>query len=137
MAEELAKAETEARTSVGHEKGHPVAELEVDGSRNFRGQFGGKGRLTLFLNEAAKAKIALDYRSPDNLLLSVDSTAGIRLSADDSLTLSGGLSRDLINQEMGGKVGVKLKIARDLAAEFEQEFGASGPKTSVSVTLRL
>ena len=130
---------TEADTvrPVGHKEGHPVAELQVDGSTSFRGRFRGKGRLTLFLRDATQAKIALDYRSPDSLLLSVESTAGIRLSTDDSLTLSGGLSRDLINREMRGKVGVKLKIARDLAAEIEQEFGASGPKTSVSVTLRL
>jgi hypothetical protein len=115
----------------------PKAELELRGATTAKGQFKGKGTLTLFLSDAARAKIGLDYRSPDRILLSIESTGGIRLSADDSLVLSGGLTRDLVNGEIGGEVKARLKIARDLQAEIEQEFGASGPKTSVAVKLRI
>lgn len=140
--EEMTKPETTVesetpRPLAGHEPGHPAAELEVEGTTTFQGRFRGRGRFTLFLSDAAQAKIGLDYRSPDSVLLSVESTAGIRLSADDTLTLSGGLSRDLVNQEIRGRVAAKLRIARDLSAEIEQEFGASGPKTSVAMKLRI
>ncbi len=115
----------------------PKAELEISGSADFRGALRGKGQLTLFLSDAARAQVGLDYRNPDRILLSLTSRAGIRLSADDSLELSGGLSRDLMNQELKGHVQARLRIARDLAAQLEQEFGGSGPKTSMTLKLRL
>lgn len=127
----------EKKTRQPQERASVPAELEVSGVTDFRGSFKGKGSLTLYLSDAAKAKVALDYRGPDRVLLSVESEAGIRLSADDTLTLSGGLSRDLVNQEIRGHVKAKLKLSRDLAAEIEQEFGASGPRTSVAVKLKL
>lgn len=136
--EETAAAEAPVTPQAARqERPGPTAELQVQGSTNFGGQFRGRGQLTLFLSDAARARIALDYRNPDNILLSVDSTAGIRLSADDSLTLSGGLTQNLVNQEIRGKVGASLRLSRDLAAQIEQEFGAAGPRTSVSVRVRL
>lgn len=115
----------------------PKAELQIRGSSNFQGDIRGRGQLTLFLSDATRADVTLDYRNPNQILLNVGSRAGIRLSADDTLTLSGGLNRNLVNQELRGNVKAQLKIGRDLAAELEQEFGASGPKTSMSLRLKL
>lgn len=115
----------------------PQAELEISGSADFGGALRGKGQLTLYLSDAARAQVGLDYRDPDRILLSLSSRAGIRLSADDSLELSGGLSRDLVNQELKGNVQARLRLARDLDARLEQEFGGSGPKTSMTLRLRL
>ncbi|MFQ5890205.1 MAG: hypothetical protein ACE5JR_09145 [Gemmatimonadota bacterium] len=112
-------------------------ELEVKGSTDFAGRFTGKGRLTLHISDATKALVGLDYRRPDRLVLNLHSTAGLKLSADDTLTLSGGLTHDLLNQRLGGKVSARLKIANSLGASIEQEFGQSGPRTSLSVKLRL
>lgn len=134
---ESAEAVVESAAARGAGGDDPTAELELRGATTAKGRFKGKGSLTLFLSDAAKAKIGLDYRSPDRILLSIESQGGIRLSADDSLVLSGGLTRDLVNGEIGGEVKARLKIARDLQAEIEQEFGGSGPKTSVSLKLRL
>lgn len=114
-----------------------TVELELEGRTTVAGRFRGSGALTLFLSDATKAKIGLDYRSPDRILLTVESTGGIRLSADDTLTLSGGLTRDLVNREIAGEVKARLKLARDLQADIEQTFGGRGPTTSVTVKLRL
>lgn len=115
----------------------PKAELAIEGTSDFRGTLRGKGTLTLFLSDAARAQLAVDYRDPDRLTLTLNSQGGIRLSADDTLELSGGLSRNLLNQELRGNVRARLRIARDLAAELRQEFGAAGPKTSMSLRLRI
>lgn len=113
------------------------AELSVTGTTDFSGELRGKGSLTLFLSDAARARVAVDYRRPDRLLVSVESEAGIRLSADDTLVLSGGLRRDMLDREIAGHVKAELKLGRDLAAQIEQEFGASGPATTVAVKLRI
>jgi hypothetical protein len=86
---------------------------------------------------AAKAKLVVDYKRPDSIVVSLDSTVGIKLSADDSLVLSGGLTQDLVNGEVKGRVSAHLRIAKDLSAELEQRFGASGPVTSFELRLKL
>lgn len=115
----------------------PKAELEITGSSDFQGDLRGKGQLTLFLTDVARAQVAVDYRSPERIVLSVESRAGIRLSADESLELSGGLTRNLVNQELRGNVKARLRVSRDLDAQVQQEFGSSGPKTSMAIKLRL
>ena len=111
--------------------------IEVKGSTDFAGEFRGKGQLRFDISDAAQAKIALDYRSPERILLQIESSVGIKLSGDDTLTLSGGLTRDLVNQELSGEVSARLKIAKDLDVTIEQEFGGSGPRTSVALKLTL
>jgi hypothetical protein len=115
----------------------PKVELRLRGSTNLAGDFKGKGELRIQISDAAKARLLVDYRRPDRITVSVDSTAGIRLSADDTLTLAGGLTRDVVNNTFGGKIRAELKISRDLKAELEQSFGATGPTTSFELSLRL
>ncbi len=105
--------------------------LEIRGSTNFAGEFTGSGQLRFDISDAARAKISLDYRSPDEMIVRIESTVGFKLSGDDTLTLSAGLKRDLINREFSGEVSARLRIAKDLDVRIEQEFGSSGPKTSV------
>lgn len=112
-------------------------ELEIRGSTDFTGRLAGRGKLTLHVSDAAKASIGVDYRNADRLVLSLDSTAGLRLSADDSLTLSGGLTHDLLNREFGGKVSARIRLSDRLGATIEQEFGRKGAVTSLDVRLRL
>lgn len=114
----------------------PVAELRVRAETDHAGEIRGKGTLTLFLSDAARARVSVDYRRGNRLVLAVDSRAGIRLGADDTLTLSGGLSRDLFDRELTGHVSAELELSRNLVAELEQEFGADGPTTSVHLRLR-
>ena len=109
--------------------------LEVKGSTNFAGEFRGSGQLRFDIRDAARARIGLDYRNPEDIRLRIDSTVGIKLSSDDSLTLSGGLTRDLANGEFRGEVSARLRIAKDLDVSIEQEFGSGGPKTSVALKL--
>lgn len=114
----------------------PVAELELSGLTDHAGEIRGKGTLTLFLSDAAEASVSVDYRRDDRLVVGIESETGIRLGADDSLTLSGGLSRDLFSREIEGHVTAELELARDLEVELEQEFGTDGPRTSVALELR-
>ena len=111
--------------------------LEVKGSTSFNGEFRGSGQLRFDISDAARARIGLDYRSPEDVRLRIDSTVGFKLSTDDSLTLSGGLTRDLANGEVTGEVSARLRIAKDLDVTIEQEFGSSGPKTSLALKLTL
>lgn len=112
-------------------------ELEVKGSTDFSGRVAGQGRLTLQVSDAASASVGVDYRNADRLLLSLESTAGLRLSADDTLTLSGGLTHDLLNQELGGRVRARLKIDKRVSASLEQRFDRRGPATSVELRITL
>lgn len=114
----------------------PVAQLKMSGRTDHSGDVRGKGTLTLFLSDAAEARIALDYRADNRLRIAVDSEAGIRLSADDTLTLGGGLERDLLRNETNAFVRAELELAKDLTAELEQEFGTDGPTTSIALKLR-
>lgn len=115
----------------------PSAELAIDGLATYAGELRGKGVLTLHLSDAARARLTLDYRRDNRLVLAVDSTAGLRLSADDTLELSGGLTHDVLNRDLHGRVKARLSLSRDLTAELEQEFGSDGPDTSLSIKLRL
>jgi hypothetical protein len=115
----------------------PKVELRLKGSTNLAGEFTGKGELRIQISDAAKARLLLDYRRADRITVSVDSTAGIALSADDTLTLSGGLTRDVVNNAFGGKISAELEISKDLRAELEQSFGAAGARTSFELRLKL
>lgn len=112
-------------------------ELKVRGSKDFSGRIAGRGTLTLELGDASEAKLLFDYREDSRLRLGLESGVGLRIGADDTLRLSGGLTRELLNQELEGRVSARLKLARDLDVEVEQAFGSRGGKTSMSLTLRL
>lgn len=115
----------------------PPVELRIKGDTDLSGEFRGKGEFTLHVSDAARARFLLDYRRPDSLTVTLESTVGIQLAADDSLTLSGGLSRDVFNGQVKGHVSARLRITKDLSAELEQSFGPSGPKTSFELKVRL
>ena len=112
-------------------------ELKISGSSDFEGRIAGKGTLSLELSDAAEARVLFDYREDRRLRLGVESKVGLRLGADDTLLLSGGLTRELLNQELEGRVSARLKLARDLDVEMEQAFGPRGGKTSMSLLVRL
>ena len=115
----------------------PQIELRLRGSRNLDGVFRGKGQVLFSISDAAKAKLMVDYRGEDSILVSIESTAGITLSADDSLVLSGGITHNLVNNEFRGKVSAELRIAKDLSARLEQTFGATGATTSFEFSVKL
>jgi len=100
----------------------------------YQGKVSGTGSLK-FEAAATTLQFALDYRSRDQVVLTLSGSQGLRLTADDSLSFSGELSRDLVSRTWQGEFAVKLKINQAVAASLSQQFTRKGGRTSVAFTV--
>lgn len=110
-------------------------ELEFEGEAEAGGEIEGSGTLTFHVDDASRAELAVDYSSPDEVVLSLRSRAGLELSADDSLVLTGGLERQVGLDRTAGEVGAELRFGRGRSVTVEQEFGPGPDRTSLEVSL--
>ncbi len=105
-------------------------------AERYRGKISGRGSL-VFEVDATRLQFALDYKSRNQVVLTLSGSQGIKLSADDSLAFTGSLSRDLMGRTWQGEFAVKLKINAAVAASLSQEFNEKGGKTQVAFTIKL
>jgi hypothetical protein len=98
------------------------------------GRVSGKGSITL-MADASTVCFALDYRSKDRIVLTLSGEQGIRLSASDTLTFSGSVSRDLADRHWQGEYALKLEISQSVAATLSQKFTRQGTKTYAEITI--
>lgn len=112
-----------------------TVELELEGESEAGGEIEGSGTLTFHVGDASRASLRVDYSSPDEVVLSLRSRAGLELSADDTLTLTGGLERQLGLDRTSGEVGAELRFGRGRSVTVEQEFGPGPDRTSLEVSL--
>lgn len=110
-------------------------ELRLEGSSVPGGEIEGSGRLLLHVADASTASLEVDYSSPDEVLVSLRSRAGIRLSADESLVLTGGLERQIGLDQSAGEVGAELRFGKGRRVKVEQEFRPGPDRTSMEVSL--
>lgn len=114
---------------------HEKVEIRLRGESGADGEIEGHGRLTLHVADASRASLEIDYSSPDEVLLSLSSRAGIDLSADETLILTGGVERQIALDETEGEVGAELRFGRGRKVRVEQEFRPGPDRTSLEVSL--
>jgi len=112
-------------------------QISLQGETALEGDIEGKGELRLRISDAAKASLGFDYSSPDELVLSLDAEAGIDLDADRTLTLSGGLTWETLEQQLGTHVKAKLKIGKDVSATIQHEYEAGEHGIEARLTISL
>jgi len=110
-------------------------EIRLKGESDADGEIEGTGTLTLHVADASRASLEIDYSSPDEVLLSLSSRAGIHLSADETLILTGGVERQIALDETSGEVGAELRFGRGQKVKVEQEFRPGPDRTSLEVSL--
>jgi hypothetical protein len=98
------------------------------------GTLAGAGALCLEIKDVTKSTLAVDYKEQDKVKVSVTSEAPIRLSADASITPSGGIDYDVLNKSITGTAGVDLVVSKEVAMSFEQQFNKSGNTISGKIT---
>lgn len=116
--------------------GSERVEIRLTGSSEAGGEIEGNGKLVLHVADASRASLEIDYSSPDEILLSLRSRAGLSLSADDSLVLAGGVERQIGVDQAAGDVGAELRFGRGRRVKVEQEFRPGPDRTSLEVSLR-
>ena len=109
--------------------------LKLSGERNVEGEIAAKGELTFRISDASQAAIHFDYREDERLVLGIQSSAGFRISAKNTLQLSGGYDYDLESEEWDGQVQAELDFGKDVEVVIRQEFGSDGTATSVALTV--
>lgn len=114
-----------------------LIELSIKGTREEEGEFGGSGELTINFNDITKSSVVFDYSDPDKVILKLDSSVGFSVSAENTLTFSGGLDYNFINQEFGGRIGAKFTISKEIAVQIEQAFAKDKNKTTLTLTIKL
>ena len=112
-------------------------DFSLSGSKNEVGELRGAGKLMLEFSDVSKSSIKLDYSQSDKSLLEVDSSVGIKFSADNTLTFSGGLDYNFMNKKINGNLGAQLVISKDIAANIEQSFATAGNTTKLTLTIKL
>lgn len=109
--------------------------MKLRGGGDFDGEFHGTGQLSFAFSDATRSSLEVDYSTPDELVVALETTTGLRLSADDSLVLAGGLEWDRIAEELEGEVEAELRIGRDLGVVVTQTFVPGPDTTGLEVTL--
>lgn len=110
-------------------------EIRLKGESEAGGEIEGRGTLTFHVDDASRASLQIDYSSPDEVVLSLRSRAGLELSADETLILTGGLERQVGLGRTAGEVGAELRFGRGRDVRVEQEFGPGPDRTSLEVSL--
>ncbi len=111
--------------------------LEITGDKNSKGEITGTGSLLLHLSDTDNAKVSVDYSDKDKVILNVSSQLGFKIAPQSSLTLSGDINKNLMNDEITGNVNAKFIINQDIAAKIEQSFAKGDNKTSLTVSINL
>lgn len=114
---------------------HERVDLRLQGQSEAGGEIEGRGTLTFHVDDASRASLQVDYSSPDEVMLSLRSRAGLELSADDTLILTGGLERQVGLDRTSGEVGAELRFGKGRSVTVEQEFGPGPDRTSLEVSL--
>jgi hypothetical protein len=114
-----------------------MIDLSMSGSKNEVGKFGGTGQIILSFKDISKSSLTFDYSHSDKVLLKVDSSVGIKLSADNTLTFSGGLNYDFMNKKINGNIGAQFIISKNIAAKIEQSFATKGNTTALTLTIKI
>ena len=109
--------------------------LRLRGAGDFDGEFRGTGQLSFAFSDATRASLKVDYSLPDELVVAMETSTGLELSADDSLVLSGGMAWDRVARELEGQVEAELRVARDLGVVLSQSFEPGPDTTRLEVTL--
>lgn len=113
-----------------------TVEIRLKGESEADGEIEGTGTLTLHVADASRASLEIDYSSPDEVQLSLSSRAGIALSSDETLVLTGGVERQIGLDETEGEVGAELRFGSGRKVKVEQEFRPGPDRTSLEVSLR-
>lgn len=98
------------------------------------GALAGTGELSVDIQDISKTSIAVDYKEQDKVKVSVTSEAPIKLDADRSITLSGGINYDFLNKDITGNAGIDFVVSKDVAMSLEQSFNKSGNTISGKLT---
>lgn len=122
------------RTAPKASRPHHV-KLRLRGASDFDGEFRGRGQLSFAFSDATRSELQVDFEGPDELVVSLETTTGLRLSADDSLVLSGGMSWDRLDRQLEGEAEAELRIGRDLGVVLSQSFEPGPDATRLDVTL--
>lgn len=104
-------------------------------AQELNGKITGKGSLKLNM-DASTLSFALDYRSKDQIILTLSGEQGIKISASNRLRFNGSISCDLVNKYWEGEYALRLTISKSVAARLIQEFSRKGTKTSAEITIR-
>ncbi len=98
------------------------------------GSLAGTGDLSINIDDITKAALSVDYKEQDKVKISLSSSESIKLDADKSLTLSGGLNYDLFNKSITGKGGIDFVVSKEVAMSVEQSFNKTGNTISGKIT---
>lgn len=109
--------------------------MKLRGDGDFDGEFHGTGQLSFAFSDATDASLEVDFSTPDELVVALETSTGLRLSADDGLVLAGGLSWDRVAEQVEGEVEAELRIGRDLGVVVSQSFVPGPDTTGLEVTL--
>jgi hypothetical protein len=110
--------------------------LVFSGALDTKGKVSGRGALTLTVSDMTRAGVSLRYGKSGNLVLRLDSATGLRIRKSSTLRFTGSLSRDLTKRTLSGKVGVHLKVPKEVDVSLAQSFKPDENVTSLKVTIR-
>ena len=114
-----------------------MIDFSMNGVLNEKGKFGGTGILALKFSDITKSSLTFDYSGPDKVVLKVDSSVGIKIFADNTLTFSRGLGYNFMNQKINGNIGAEFIISKNIAAKIEQSFAAQGNNTALTIIIKI
>jgi hypothetical protein len=100
------------------------------------GTITGKGGLK-FEFPTSNFKLSFDYSSPEKVIIGIAGEKQIKLSADDSLVLSGRLSKNLIDNALSGSVGLQIIINKNASVKLEQVISPDGFKTTLGFSIAI
>ncbi len=98
------------------------------------GVLAGNGMLTVDIKDINKTSIGVDYQDQDKLKVSLQSSETVKLSADDSLMLSGRIGYDVLNKAITGNAGINFEVSKDVKMSFDQSFNKTGNTISGKIT---
>jgi hypothetical protein len=98
------------------------------------GVLAGNGTLTVDIKDINKTSIGVDYQDEDRLKVKLQSSETVKLFADESLTLSGGIGYNVLNKTITGNAGINFEVSKDIKMSFDQSFNKSGNAISGKIT---
>jgi hypothetical protein len=110
-------------------------EITTSGSLAGRGQFEGKGTLTLSLSDAIKAGLRVETDA-GKTKLTLSNAVGLKIRKSKTLKLTGTLSKELNQRGLEGKVGLSLNLPKGVDWSVSHEFKPGHNYTSMKLTVR-
>jgi hypothetical protein len=104
------------------------------GQKITEGTVTGQGSVTFHFGDATTAKFGLNYRSPNEVILSLGSTTGVKIANKDLEIRLGG---EFVpgTREISGDVALNLRISKEVAASISQTLSKQGDRTELAVTV--